>query len=136
MKVGVAAYKGAVANRIDFSDSIKVYRIQEEKPLLERELKLPKTNPLSDVNTVLSSGIDVLICGAINGFFYRMLAGNGVKVLPWVLGDVDSVLKSYVDGRLQPSLPIPRGFGMGPPTRFCGRGRWRRGRGFGGGKDF
>lgn len=136
MKVGIAAYKGAVANRIDFSDSIKIYRIQEEKPLLEKEVKLPKINPLEDTNTILSSGIDILICGAIDCFFYRMLAGNGIQVLPWILGDVDSVLKRFIDGTLQPASAVPAGFAMGPPMRFCGRGRWRRGRGFRGGTGF
>ena len=134
MKIGIAAYHDLVANRIDFADRLKVYEIRDGQPFLEKELALPKINPLYDANAILSSGVEVIICGAINGFFFRMLAGKGLQVIPWIAGDVDSVLKRFMEGGLQPPLPTPRGFGMGRPMRFrkrCGRGRGsRRGRNF------
>ena len=129
MRIGIAAYKDVVANRVDFAETLRIYDIQDGRQLMERELAFPNLSPLYKANAILSSGVEVLICGAINCFFYRMLAGSGMQVLPWITGDMDSVLKRFAEGTLAPSLPIPAGFGMGP-MRFRGRRRCGRSQGF------
>jgi len=123
MRIGIAAYRDVVANRVDFAETLRIYDIQDGRQLMKKELKLPKLSPLFKANAILSSGVEVLICGAINCFFYRILAGNGIQVFPWITGDMDSVLKRFMEGALEPSLPIPAGFGMGPPP-FRRRGRF------------
>ena len=48
-------------------------------------------------------GIDTLICGAISRLFYNLLAASGMKVISWVSGTADEVLKAYLEGTLAQS---------------------------------
>jgi predicted Fe-Mo cluster-binding NifX family protein len=61
--------------------------------------------------------VDVLICGAISHPFERLLAASGVRVNPWVGGDVNEIISAHMNGNLQKSRFFLPG---------CGRGRGRR----------
>ena len=139
MKIGIAIYREEVAGRIDLANKLKVFEIGEGKVLYERELELPKINLLAYTNAILSSKVEVFICGAINCFAFRMLSGNGVQVMPWVTGAVDDVLKNFLDRKLRTSVPdfpaLAMGRGMGSRRRG-GFGRCAKGRRFGGGRFF
>ena len=131
MRLGIAVHGASVANRFDFADKIRMYEISDQKAVFDRDVRLARINPLYDANAVLSAGIDALICGAINCFTFRMLAGNGIQVMPWVSGSADAVLQSYMKGTLGASQAMRPGFGMGAARRFHGKGkRCRWGRGF------
>lgn len=69
-------------------------------------------------------GVNVLICGAISRPLACMVAAYGIQIVPFVNGDADEVLSSYLSGRLaEPDFPAQ--FRM-PGCR--GRGRRFRGR--------
>jgi len=45
-------------------------------------------------------GVDVVICGMITRQMEAALHSKGVRVIPHVCGQVDDVLRAFVDGRL------------------------------------
>ncbi len=45
-------------------------------------------------------GVDVLVCGAISGPLAGILTANGMKVVPWICGDVENVFQAFLRGRL------------------------------------
>lgn len=76
-------------------------------------------------------GVGVLICGGISWPLAMMIETQGVRVIPWVMGEVEEVLTAHMSGQLlAPSFTMPG----------CRRGRRRRGwgggRGRGGGRFF
>ena len=83
-------------------------------------------NSLDRVNWLCQQSVDVIICGGISCFTMRMLTDRGLRVYPWVTGDIDDALRLFLRGQLQSGLVI----GPGGSRR-----RWRcrgRGRGFSG----
>lgn len=64
-------------------------------------------------------GVDVLVCGAVSKGMLRLLGSQGITVIPFVAGDLDTVVQAWLEGRLPDnSLLMPgcggsRGFGRG-----------------------
>ena len=70
-------------------------------------------------------GVGALICGGISWPLATMVEAQGVRVIPWVMGEVEEVLAAHVSGQLLvPSFTMPG----------CRRGRRRRGWGGGRGR--
>ncbi len=65
--------------------------------------------------------ISVLICGAISEQLSRLIESSGIKIIPFISGNVDEVLAAYVKNTLvKPAFLMPG----------CGRKRHRQNRGY------
>jgi len=73
-------------------------------------------------------GVDIVICGAISQPLADMLSASGITVLPCIIGEVEDVLRSYLDDGVPDSRFFMPGY-TGPSGR-----RRRRGQGFGHGR--
>jgi len=97
---------------------------QPERTVVEIADVIPvmRTAKLSEL------GVDTLICGAISNFIADMIEGAGIRLIPFVDGDLDQVLAAYLSGSLPANgfyLPGCRGRrrGRGPGGNRQGPGR-------------
>lgn len=89
-----------------------------------REVPLPPEPPPLRAARIASLGVEVLICGAVSRPLAWMLEARGMRVVPWVRGEVDRVIEAWQAGALS-------GPGFAMPGWGRGRGRWGRGGGRG-----
>lgn len=71
------------------------------------------------VRLLQSLGVDVVICGGVDGTSMRLLEQSGIEVYPWVTGEVEDALICYRNGKLERGIMVGRG------GRCCGRWRFR-----------
>jgi predicted Fe-Mo cluster-binding NifX family protein len=57
-------------------------------------------------------GVRIFICGAISDFFRSLVEGYGIRIIPFIRGKADDVLKAY----LAQSLSDPRFVMVGCPA--------------------
>lgn len=126
MRIAIPTFGDRVSPRFDCSNSFCLISIENNNVIEKSNVLLPSNNPITGIEELIKLKVDLLICGAINGFTVRMLQDKGVKVIPWVIGEVDKILNSYLSGELKP------GFTFAPDGRkFCRRmrigrgGRWK-----------
>jgi len=75
-------------------------------------------------NRLRQMGIDVLLCGGISGWLARQVEALGIRLIPWLAGDVQQVLDAFVAGRLPDQrFAMPGSWGRGHGWRFGRRGR-------------
>lgn len=87
--------------------------------------------PLELVQMLLRQRVALVICGAVSEQPAAMLEAAGIRLLPFVAGDVRQVLERYVQGRaLDSEFRMP-----GCGKNFCCRGKIRHGREIGGRKS-
>lgn len=86
--------------------------------------------PLELVHMLLRQQVVVVICGAVSEQPVAMLEAAGIRLIPFVAGDVDQVLDCFIKGRALGSAFRMPGCGK----HFCCRGKIRRGREIGGRK--
>lgn len=118
MRVAVPVWQRRVSPVFDTAARLLVFDVDGKTEVCRTEqfiggLSLPaRTHRLAEL------GVDVLLCGAISRELASMVAASGVRVVPWVSGNVDEVMNCYISGK-----PLDSRFQM----PGCGRCRRRYG---------
>lgn len=123
MKVAIPVFCGRLAPVFDWCRDLTVVDTDGGPGANRKETDVSKIAPLHRADHLASIGVDVLLCGGISPALAQLIEAHGIKVMPWVAGDIDAVLTEFLAGR----LPSERF--MMPGCRGGGRGRrHRRGR--------
>jgi len=124
VKAALAVWDGRMAPVFDVSREALVLTI-EDGAITSRSTESIETSMTQlKLERLTALGIQTLVCGAITEPLQHELSARGVKVIGFVAGEIDDVVRSLLDGTL--------------PTRAlcmpgcCGRqNRFRGGRGRG-----
>ena len=128
MKVAILKFNSRVSPRFEFAPKVLVATVNQGKVIERKEYSLRSLNPMRKSTLLSEQGVNVLICGGINGFFVRLLMGNGIEVIPMVSGEAEEVLNKFINGNLDVATTTTS------QMKITGRHRGRRGRCRG--KDF
>ncbi|MCK4513192.1 NifB/NifX family molybdenum-iron cluster-binding protein [bacterium] len=127
MRVGIAIWGRKISPVLDVSEAVLVVEFSGGERTDIETVELGGWGMMRRARLIGDLGLDTLICGALSDRLAGLLAWRGVRVIPWVSGDVDDVLSAFVDGKLSGqrfAMPGCRGGG--------GRGLGRGGAGRGG----
>jgi predicted Fe-Mo cluster-binding NifX family protein len=95
-------------------------------------LALPADHPSGIALFLREMRVDALVCGAISNGLLLLLNAQGIKVMPFVAGDLETVIRAWFEGRLPDStllMPGCGGFGrFGKGGGSAGNGKKGRGR--------
>ncbi len=142
MKTAIAHWNGRVAPVFDVAERILVVESEGDRLLSEAEARLPAEAPVRKAAHLAGLGIETLVCGAISRALAEIVETHGIRIVPFVAGELRIVLRAWLGGRLgEPSFRMPgcRSLGRGLTGRgrqeaiMIGRGQGGRGRGAGGG---
>lgn len=112
MKVALTIWMNQISPVFDSASIVCVVEIENGAVVSRHDELLDDVLPLSRVSKLSKLEVRVLICGAISQFFANMIEAHGIRVIPFVTGDVDQVLDAYIKGLLlMPSFQMP-GCGM------------------------
>lgn len=82
---------------------------------------LPDTQPSLKILQLVELNVDTLVCGAISRPLREMAAAHGIAVIPFIAGELDDIVSSWVAGCLETGACAMPG---------CRRGRGRHLRGW------
>jgi predicted Fe-Mo cluster-binding NifX family protein len=131
MKVAIAVWEDCVSSVLDFAQRLVVADLKDGAETGRTEIGLPERNSFTKLAKLRELGIEVLICGAVSQPLACAFSVCGIRLLPYVTGRIDDVLKAYQAGQLdQPQYRLPgwwsgarRGFRhrCGKHDGHCGR---------------
>ncbi|MGD8252709.1 MAG: hypothetical protein PVH30_09950 [Desulfobacterales bacterium] len=82
-------------------DTAAQLRIEPEDGTGEKQLVAVDHFTLKEKCRVLKHHrVGLVICGAISRGYQNRLLGMGIRLIPWICGDVDAVTTAYREGRL------------------------------------
>jgi len=149
MKVAIPIFRSRVSPVFDWSTRLLLVRIRSGREETGEEIEVGGLGLLERVERLSNAGTDVLICGAIGDFVARLLESKGIRVIPWIAGDIEDVIHALAsdefshDRFLMPGCRQRKRRGMGYQERKGPRqGRsvhrvsGQRGRGKGRGQGF
>lgn len=138
MKVAIPIRNGRISPVFDVATRLVIVEFDGGKPGERSEYSIVESGAEARAGLLQELGVSTLICGAISNNAARIVARCGLKLLPWVVGEIDDVLEAFstdsldADGFLMPGCRRGKGGGHGDGTgRGQGRGMARRG----GGRD-
>jgi len=125
MKVAIAVWEDRVSSVLDFSQQLVVVELKDGGETSRAQVALAERNAFAKLNRLRELGIDVLICGAVSQPLACASVACGIRLLPYVTGRVDDVLKAYQAGQLGlPQFVLP-GWWPGARSGFGRRCRRR-----------
>ena len=129
MKIALPVWNGSISSVFDFAHYLLVVDLEGKQEINRWQIPLEQQAIPQRVNQLVSSGIEVIICGAISRPLAATLTASNVEVIPFVSGTVDEVLEAYLDKRLAEPQFLQPGCWPGARKRFgCGiRRQHRRG---------
>ena len=125
MCVALATFENKIASLFESSNKFILIKSQSNK--IQKSKAIPiNNNSMNELIYLLKqNNVKVLICGAISGCNRRLLNAQNIKVIPWVTGDVNSIIRAYQSGMLFSSpyfMPGCKG------RRGQGRGQFGKGK--------
>jgi len=127
MIIAIANWQGMVSPVFDVSNKLCIIDVKNEKEQKRENVVLKEMNFFLRAKEMANMGIEVLICGAISHELETALISSGIKVIGFMCGEVESILKAFIRGSLSDSrFFMPGRFGK--QHRHCFQ--FRRGRNF------
>jgi predicted Fe-Mo cluster-binding NifX family protein len=114
MKTAFAYWDNRIAPVFDVARHIYLAEARTGRIIDEAHEVLPSDPPVQKVLRMVALDVDTLVCGAISRPFHGVLTAHGIKVLPFVAGDLDHVVQAWLSGQLDGKA-------------FTMPGCWRRG---------
>ncbi|MBN1276574.1 MAG: dinitrogenase iron-molybdenum cofactor biosynthesis protein [Deltaproteobacteria bacterium] len=107
MKLALAEWQGRVSPVFDVSRHILVVVVREGVVVGRREEYLEDA-PILKAKRLASMEIDHLICGAISRPLAGLIGSYGIKMIPFVAGEVEEVIEAFLSGMLPaPDMAMP-----------------------------
>jgi len=102
VKVAIPRFGEFVAPCFEYSATIAIFTVDRRKVIDERDFSLQSREAVDRVRLLRDQGVDTLICGGVHTRFEDMLVENGIAVISWVSGEVDTLLRQFLHGSLTP----------------------------------
>jgi predicted Fe-Mo cluster-binding NifX family protein len=116
-RAAFSCWNGRIAPLFDTARELHVVETEGERIVSRADESLPAGSAERRASRLATLGVATLVCGAISRATREAVASLGVRVVPFVSGDRDEVVRAWLEGGLErPVFTMPG----------CGGSRWRR----------
>jgi predicted Fe-Mo cluster-binding NifX family protein len=118
MKTAFSCWKGRIAPVFDVAPEICLVETGVGGALVRATENVPDGPPIAKALRLASLGAGTLVCGAISRPLSEAMQAEGIRVIAFVAGDMDEIIKAWAENRLGDG-----GFAMPGCCRRRRRGR-------------
>ncbi len=114
MKAAFAVWDNRIAPVFDVNRQIHLVKAESGRVVSEAEASLPDDPGAGRGLRLAELGVDILVCGAISRSMQAMVTAYGIRVIPFVAGDLQEVIQGWLAGVLEKeafAMPGCRGEG-------------------------
>jgi predicted Fe-Mo cluster-binding NifX family protein len=104
MKVGLTIWENRISPVADSAGEVLVLDIRGQSILDRRRERFRNDSLFYRAKKLVDLGINTFICGAISDFYGGLVEGYGIRLVPFVHGQLDEVLEAFMNK----TLPNPK----------------------------
>ena len=124
MRAAIATLEGRVAPLLDTASHFTLLDIASGTTLASVEAHLTAPSPATRLKELAERGVEVLVCGAASRHVQGLASVFGIRLVPFVTGDVRRVAAALAARGLdRPEFAVPGRRGGRRRRRRCRRGR-------------
>ncbi len=101
MRTAFAVWQQRVAPVFDTARHLYIVDVESGRVVRESRDVLAEDFPAQRVQRLLELKVGTLVCGAISRQMFGLLIASGIRVFPFVAGDLSNVVQAWLDGALQ-----------------------------------
>jgi predicted Fe-Mo cluster-binding NifX family protein len=122
MTLAIPIWEGRISPVLDVAGRFLVIQFVKGREVGRREFLVGQTQPASLIKGIKEMGVGVLVCGAVSQPIADGLARSGVRVLPHICGEIETVVQAFLMHTLdRPEFRMPGCF-----QHLCGCHQNRR----------
>ena len=123
MRIAITIWNNRISPVFDVAQNLLMINLDDGVESTRRNVSLAGLSPPLVIETLKKNNVEVVLCGAISESFLRLLTTSGIRVEPWISGNIEEVIQAVLQNRL--SEPYYR---MPGYCRSQGKGMRHRGR--------
>ncbi|PIU45056.1 MAG: hypothetical protein COS95_05685 [Ignavibacteriales bacterium CG07_land_8_20_14_0_80_59_12] len=100
MKAAFATWNNRIAPVFDVARQIHLVEAAAGKDVHETQVVLVGELPVQKALRLAELGVSTLVCGAISRRLHDTVAAHGIRVIPFVAGDLRDVIEAWLAGAL------------------------------------
>ncbi|MBU1180867.1 MAG: NifB/NifX family molybdenum-iron cluster-binding protein [Proteobacteria bacterium] len=101
MKTAFAYWDNRIAPVFDSARQIHVVETESGRIVAETEEIITNDLSVKKVFRMVDLDVSTLVCGAISRPLHAMVIASGIRVIPFVAGDLRKVINAWLDGNLE-----------------------------------
>ena len=102
MKVAIPHHGEDVTPYFEYTGGITIYEIHKNRVVAQTDFTLRSREILDRVRLLRDQGVSVLICSGIQAAHEDLLTSSGIRVISWVSGKANEVLRLFLENTLIP----------------------------------
>ena len=126
MKIGITVWKNRISPLFDSAQMLLIAEIKNGTITGKHYEPFHLDFPSSKAIRICNLGVRVVICGAVSHFLANMIEAYGIRIIPFVAGDVNKVIDAYLKGNLPAMKFQMPGCGIRRRRRFRSAGSLRK----------
>ena len=99
-KTAFSYWNKRIAPVFDIAQRLRIVEIESGRIIRETEETLRGELPVQKAQYLTESGIGTLVCGAISTPLSELMLAYGIRIIPFVAGDVGEVIAAWCNGDL------------------------------------
>jgi predicted Fe-Mo cluster-binding NifX family protein len=100
MKVVVPIWRDRISPVFDTAGTLLVVEFESSREVSRFRINMQNDSLTYRVAKLKESDADVLLCGAISRPLFDMVTAAGIKVTPFLSGNLESLLTAFIEDRL------------------------------------
>ena len=98
--IALSIYRDRISSRLDIAEKVMMVKIDDTLIKSKEIFLLDNADILKKLETLIKLKPNVLICGGLTNLCEKKLKNYSIKIIPWVRGETENILKLYLNGLL------------------------------------
>jgi predicted Fe-Mo cluster-binding NifX family protein len=111
MKAAFSYKDDRIAPVLDVARHILIVEAENKKITGCLRKKLNDDLQIHNVAVLAETGIEILVCGAVSRPLHTMISACGIRVVPFLTGDLDHIVNAWLAGTLENGIFFMPGYG-------------------------
>jgi len=99
MRIAIPTWENRVSPVFDTARHLLIVDVRDNAEVARKQQVLRPMPQRERIELLNRLGINYLICGAITRQLCDGLQNSGVRIIPYVCGDVETILKNFLSGQ-------------------------------------
>lgn len=100
MRIALSVFENRVSPVFDWSNRLLVIERDGAKEMNRTEHSIAGMSPVARADYLAGMNVNTLVCGGISKVLLDMVEARGIRVIPWIAGDMERVLGAFLEGRI------------------------------------
>jgi predicted Fe-Mo cluster-binding NifX family protein len=99
-RIAIPIFKSRVSPVFDTCTRLSLIEFEDDRVITRKEFDLDNFSLQERLRVLEKNDVVVIICGGISDVFHATLSHSNIQLITGICGNVDEIIRAYIEGRL------------------------------------